>query len=436
MFSRVVLLTVALCAALMTHPALARANGDADEHFDNVDIFVLTFGPGDHPFSKFGHNAVLVVDATRPDKLVYNFGTFRAQSPTLLTDFLQGRLLYWVSVGKEASTLAAYARDNRSIVAQKLRLTRREKRKLVKRLAMSAQPSHRYYRYDYYLNNCSTKVRDLLNEVLDSRLATAKHLPAMLNWRQHTSRLTQDSFWTNLGLNLLLARGVDRRNSRWEEMFLPSVLQAQLASVKRPDGKPLVEKQEVWFEAHRPPAARTPRSFAPTLLVVGCLLGALFVGLGVLGQRLPLARSALLSLTGLLGVAAGLFGCIFVFFWLFTDHSVTHGNENLLLFPPWALALPVTAFGTALSPRAWRRRLWRVCVVIELGSAADLALKLVPSPTQDNWMFLALALPMWGGLTIAFSRSLERFGVSNPKSRALREPNLTPSPLRKPRPGT
>src|SRR5690606_2115042 len=114
------------------------------------------------------------------------------------------------------------------------------------RLAHNALPANRYYRYHYYLDNCSTKVRDVLDEALAGPLSASKQAPATLSWCQHTSRLTQDSLWVNLGLNLLLAGGVDQRSTRWEEMFLPSVLQDELANARRSNGQPLVQETLVW----------------------------------------------------------------------------------------------------------------------------------------------------------------------------------------------
>src|SRR5690606_30185007 len=116
-----------------------------------IEIFVITFGPGDHPFSKFGHNAVLVVDPQQRVDQVYNFGTFSANSPSLISDFMQGRLMYWVSVSQKSSTIAAYAGDDRSVVAQRLELTPVEAQRLASRLAHNALPANRYYRYHYYL---------------------------------------------------------------------------------------------------------------------------------------------------------------------------------------------------------------------------------------------------------------------------------------------
>ena len=58
----------------------------------------MTMGPGDHPFFRFGHDAIWIRDrAARTDR-VYNFGTFRFDSPRLILDFLGGRLTYWLSV--------------------------------------------------------------------------------------------------------------------------------------------------------------------------------------------------------------------------------------------------------------------------------------------------------------------------------------------------
>src|SRR5262245_23905580 len=59
---------------------------DYSEH-----VYVLTFGPGDHPFFMFGHNAIWIRDTARAETdmdRVYNFGTFKFDSPRLILDFL------------------------------------------------------------------------------------------------------------------------------------------------------------------------------------------------------------------------------------------------------------------------------------------------------------------------------------------------------------
>lgn len=365
-----------------------------------IEVYVITFGPGDHPFSKFGHNAVLVLDHERRTDAVYNFGTFSAASPTLISDFLQGRLLYWVSVGSWEPTFAAYASNNRSISAQKLSLSPAETERLVAGLAHSALPENRYYRYDYYLDNCSTKVRDLLDEVTGGRLASAKRIPAKQSWREHTSRLTVDSPWLNVGLNLLLAQGVDVPRSRWEEMFLPSALAQQLGDTQKADGSPLVVERVLWHRAERPPLAEKPPRHL-WLPLVGVLLGGGLTLLGRAGRKSRAALAAFTAVLAILGTAAGALGCIFTFFWFATDHAFAHANENLFALPPWALLLPVAAIGAFVKRQRWIQRVQRLGLVLAAGSALGLVLKVLPWFRQDNWVFLGFALGLWGLLALA-----------------------------------
>src|SRR5712691_5278121 len=71
---------------------------------EELRVFVMTMGPGDHPFFKFGHNAIVVQPADRPP-VVYNWGTFDFESPTLIADFLRGRLTYLLSTDSVQGTL-------------------------------------------------------------------------------------------------------------------------------------------------------------------------------------------------------------------------------------------------------------------------------------------------------------------------------------------
>jgi len=332
-------------------------------------------------------------------------------------------------VGDWRHTFAAYAAANRSVLAQKLDLGAAQKARLISSLATNALPANRNYRYDYYLDNCSTRVRDVLDSALDGRLARAKLAPAGLDWRQHTSRLTSDSFWLNLGLNLLLTGGLDTPKTRWEEMFLPSALSDQLAAIHLADGRPLVERQMLWHRANHPPVAPSPPQRGPLLLMAGIALGA---GLGLLGMRARHSRAARIGFTAavaLLGLVAGALGCIFAFFWMFTDHYFAHANENLLVFPPWALLLPVAVLGALSGKRVWLGWTRGVSAMLALGILLSLALKALPQFHQDNWMFLGFTLPVWG--VVAMQLRLI-YPVKKPAPAAEARDDgkkLTPSPI-------
>ncbi len=107
---------------------------------DDLTVSAMTFGPGDHPFFKFGHDAIWIHDRGDGSDRVYNFGTFTFDSPRLILDFLHGRMTYWLSVSSLAATRGVYERENRSIVVQELALDPETKRALRARLDDNAQP--------------------------------------------------------------------------------------------------------------------------------------------------------------------------------------------------------------------------------------------------------------------------------------------------------
>src|SRR5690606_25301071 len=103
---RLLLAILSVCLLLDT----ARANPSVPT-FDPTDtrpmptVSLLTMGPGDQAFFKFGHNAIRVRYPGNQGDYVYNFGTFAFDSPTLILDFLTGKFRYWLSVQTFQSTL-------------------------------------------------------------------------------------------------------------------------------------------------------------------------------------------------------------------------------------------------------------------------------------------------------------------------------------------
>lgn len=393
------LLGACVLLAILTTPCVARAQSG-----DDLDAWVLTMGPGDGPFEKFGHNAIWIHDRTRDEDHVYNFGTYAFRSSDLLGKFWMGRSKYWLSRRKSIeATVRSYRADNRSIVGQKLALDGAQKQALFEALEENLEPENKYYKYDYYLDNCSTRVRDAVDRVTGGALRAVSHAPARLSFRGHTLRSTSDLFAEYVILDAAMGSFIDQPIDLWQEMFLPAELQAGVARarLRAPDGseRPLVLEEKVFYDAAlRPAKPADPPRWAPWFLLAGSAIGGAMAGLGALARagRAP-ARVALGALLALSGTILGFLGCFFVFGWAVTDHRVTWRNENMLQMPPWTFALLVLGVGVALGrTRATRRALWLVgaaAVVAVLG----LVLKALPWFVQDNWRMLALCLPLWGG---------------------------------------
>lgn len=340
------------------------------------EVWLVTYGPGEIYWQRFGHNAIWVRDAQLGLDHTFNFGFFDFEQERFFLRFLFGRMRYFAAAQRAGDEFAQYVAENRGILAQRLALDRAQASGLARHLLRAVQPENRDYLYHYYSDNCSTRVRDALDAALGGALkaATASE-PARLDWRGHTRRLTQSDFWLYLGLETVLGWPVDRPISRWEEMFIPGVLAEVVAEQ---DG--LVLEKRVIHPATLEPPPRIPGSVWPRYLLASSALLALLALAGRRWRLAGLAR-AWLVLTGLAGLAQ-------LFLWFGTDHAVAAWNANLLLLNPLCLALLA---GKGSARLAWP--LVTVCGLVAVVQAmlpgqytADVVAALLPLNLWAAWV--------------------------------------------------
>jgi hypothetical protein len=348
---------------------------------ENSEVWLVTYGPGEIYWQRFGHNAIWIRDPQRGLDHVFNFGFFDFGQQDFLTRFLQGRMLYFSAARPAREEFADYIDENRSIRAQRLALDPARGDMLREYLLAEVRPENRDYLYDYYLNNCSTRVRDALDLALEGQLSsTLGAEDAEWSWRDHTRRLSAPDFWLYLGLEIGLGPAVDAPISRWDEMFIPELLAAAVAleSVGA-DGrsKPLVVEDAVLYQSTLtlPPAA--PQSWWPRYLLASLAV----VAVVALLSRLVWTGLARLLARGWF-LVAGLGGLTLLFLWLFTDHAATRLNLNVLVLNPLWLWL---AFGPGGSKRPLQ--------IVVVFSVLALILPFVP-PFQYSLDVLAALLPL------------------------------------------
>jgi hypothetical protein len=363
-----------------------------------LTIYLMTMGPGDPVWERFGHNAIRIVDASRGTDSVYNWGTFDFAQPNFIGRFMTGNTEYWLQSDGMAETVAAYRYYNRSMWVQELDFTPTERAAVRDFIAWNAQPEHRYYRYDYYLDNCSTRVRDIIDRAVGGQLKTA--LTARLTnttYRFHTQRALAPEGVVGLATNVALGELADRPISAWETAFLPEQLQEQVRSlqVKSADGSthPLVRNEQQLFAAQRPALPASPPDQMVRNLALGAVIAALLALLAraaLAGRRV--ARIAFTTIATIWAAISGILGVALVIAWTATRHIFIGHNENILQFDPLSLILAVVlplaiargrAVGAALT-------LTRVIAVVSL---LGLAMQLLPWFDQENGAVIALALP-------------------------------------------
>jgi hypothetical protein len=299
-----------------------------------------------------------------------------------------------------ASHYRHYAAERRSVVAQELLLEPVERRKLVDFLSATAATDARYYKYDYYRDNCATRLRDLLDRAVHGRLSAASRAPSPLTYREETLRLTADDPVLMLGLDVAMGSNIDQPLTAWQAAFLPVHLAEAVrrTRVQTPGGEaPFVVREHVLLPSPPRPVRAAPPRFWPPMLLAGLLGGMVFAGLGALAARNRPVRVLFAALLGALGLAVGALGLLMTGLAAFTDHVVTYRNENLLLCTPWSVALGVIAIGVARGKGVSFARARRLVGLSLATSAAALCLKLLPWFDQKNVEFIGLFLPVWSG---------------------------------------
>jgi hypothetical protein len=372
---------------------------------DRMKVFILTFSPGDHPFYKFGHNAIWIHDEGQKNPMlrdkVYNYGMFSFGDPKLIPKFFLGRFMYWLDADLYASTVRGYKRENRAIESQELDLSPAQEIELQRALEENLKPENKYYKYDYYRDNCSTRVRDMIDKVTGGRVRAAATGPQRLTYRQHTLRLTASLPAEYVILNFVMGNLIDQPGTKWEEAFIPMELQETMRHVTLVDEngveRPIVKDEKLLLPSQQTPPPKDPPTWWPYSLLAGLGIGGLLAGIGraaVKNTRLRVLFGVMLSFFGLLW---GFFGLFFLAAWAFTDHAVGYHNENTLLSVPWAIVLVGTGVNVA---RSRVKSMERAHILIKAALAASLlglVLKVLPWFDQANGFFLVFFIPFWAG---------------------------------------
>lgn len=364
-----------------------------------TEVWLVTYGPGEIYWQRFGHNGIWIRDEGLGLDYVFNFGFFDFEQEDFLQNFLQGRLLYFAAAQPAQREFAQYINEDRSIRVQRLALTSAEALDLADYLINEVQPANRNYLYDYYWNNCSTRVRDALDKALGGRLREATEpLPAKLNMRDQTRRLTIADFWLYLGLELGLGSPVDQPVSRWDEFFIPAALAGgleQLSGTSAGQDSQLVLEDTMIYTSTHPGPPENVDSWWPRYLL---LSAAIFSVAYLLGRRVAWLSPLLLSRCWL--VLSALLGGVLIHLWFFTDHAVTQANLNLLLFNPlWLLCL----FGRRLfATTAW--------LLLVLGAIAMVATVLPPGQYTADILAACLLLNLAAAWVLMKDRGITPSG--------------------------
>jgi len=372
-----------------------------------MSVAIITYGPGEFVFEKFGHIALALTDSSTGQDIAFNWGMFDFNQPNFLARFLTGDTKYWMAGYRTADFNAAYMAENRSIRKLQLQLSPAQRGAIADYVTWNAQDANKYYRYDYYADNCATRVRDLLNWALNGQLDAPFRAPGSgRTWRNETARITASDPLVYPGIQIALGRNADHTLSKWEESFLPELLANHLAALTVTDasGAPvkLVTSDAVMFTADRPPMPDEAPSRVPMALVLGLVLAALVVLLA--GVRAGVARFVLSAFAALWFGVGALLGTALLLAGTVTKHKPYMG-DNLTVLQLHPLMLVAAVVVTMALWRGVRgRAAVGVSALVALLSVVGLVLQLVPALSQQSGVVVAVIVPVHMAFAIAMLR--------------------------------
>lgn len=314
-------------------------------------ISVLTCGPyQEELYSSFGHSAFRIYDPVNNINVACNYGTFDFSQPNFYLNFALGNNRYKLSIEDYQRFESRYIYENRFIHEQILDLTLEQKQKLFKYLQWNSLPENASYLYDYFYDNCSTKIRDVLLAALGQDVTFDEtHITTDLSIRELTDiYIKHQQPWGDLGIDICLGLPMDKKAAPLEYMFLPDYVESAFdhASINQNGSSvPLVKEKRITYEARD---EETIKGLPHPLYASG-----LIAFLAVLITVWDFKRQKSSSWFDLfLFATTGLIGILLIFLWFFTNHQAAGNNFNLL----WAFPGHFIAALAIFKSKVWLKK--------------------------------------------------------------------------------
>jgi hypothetical protein len=312
----------------------------AEKLSPSAEFSLITVSPGSELYNCFGHSAFLLRDTAGNLSKMYNYGVFDFSDPDFYLNFTRGKLKYMLDVEDPIYLLSMAKEENRSVTQQLLNLSVSQKQRLYDLLENNALPENRFYKYDFFYDNCSSRLRDMLVKACgDSLNFNLKPASEEKSFRSLIDPYLENKRWQDLGMDLGLGVRADRIATPYQYMFLPDYLMNDFAGATlQVNGKPekLVSTQQILIP-NIPDNEATPFYLKPWFA-----FSLLFLVVFALTYYQFKKQKNGYWLDTILFGFSGLFGLVILFLWFGTDHGVTVKNYNLIWAVPFHLiAIPM-----------------------------------------------------------------------------------------------
>jgi len=291
-----------------------------------AEISVITCDPGAELYSSFGHSAFRVIDPVLNIDQAYNYGTFNFKTSNFYIKFARGKLLYDLSSYPFHYFIRDYVRENRTVVEQILNLDQTEKQAMFDFLENNAKPENKSYLYDFFFDNCATKLPEVSTKVLDGNIQMNYEFADDLDYtfRELIHLYLDEKPWGKFGIDLALGSVIDRKATPEEYLFLPDyVLKSYEKAAIQKDNEvlPLVKRTNLLYTSK--PIQKKRLFFTPFMLFTLLAIVVFWITYKDFKRN---KRTKWLDF--LLFFSTGIIGLLVLLLWFATDHSATANNYN------------------------------------------------------------------------------------------------------------
>lgn len=327
----------------------------AQNNVAHIRISIITCGPGEELYSLFGHTALRIIDSVNHSDIVYNWGGFTFDQPNFYLKFLRGKLLYYSSADVFPDFMYEYVYEHRSVYEQVLNLGSASKQKIIEAVKYNMQGDNRFYKYDFLLDNCTTRVKNIVFENNKDAVIQNKVVPDETSSRDmiHYYLERGGQHWTKLGIDILLGSRVDRKVSNDEAMFMPEFFMKGLANAKKQNSH-LADNAVLLLQGNV--VEKSADKYVPLIILTIISVVVLIIS----KLKAAWAKRVTGFIDNLLLYITGLLGVLLLFMWFATDHTVCKNNFNLA----WALPFNLVVAFFMLKKPAWLSNYFFIVAVI------------------------------------------------------------------------
>jgi len=383
----------------------------------DLTVKIAVMGSGSPVYFWWGHIGLIIENASSGQSRFYDWGLFSFNSDNFLKNFIFGRLLYSCGVSRTEYNINAYKRNNRSIKIYTLDFPQETILKILNFAENNVLPENRDYYYHIFDDNCSTRIRDIIDLATEGQFsARYKNEASAFTLRDHVRRRTWFSPVVDWFLNFLMGQNIDSPITVWDDMFAPAEVGKRIEDFFYTDingvRRKLVTSEEMVFESTgRPAVLDAPRAQWPYQLTFGVLLALIFCFFFYLQSKKIKAGAVLAGLSvSICGLIFGLCASLMYFLSIFTNHDYTYNNANMILATPLLLVTVPLGICYFASKNKYKylkynlliRIIWLLCAI---GIFISMLIKLLPVFYQDNLPDQLLMLP------VALIFSLHPFGL-------------------------